>query len=62
VQTGNKIVDTPLHTYIDDAAYADSVNTDLEVYVNSSVNIEDVLKKLHLNLPYDDTLNLVPGQ
>jgi hypothetical protein len=62
VQTGNKIVDTPIHTYIDDAAYADSVNTDLEVYVNSSVNIEDVLKKLHLNLPYDDTLNLVPGQ
>lgn len=60
VQTGKKVVDSPLHAYTDEQSYADSVNTDLETYVNSSVKIEDVLNKLHLNLPYDNILNIVP--
>jgi hypothetical protein len=60
VQTGKKIVDTPLHSYTEDTVYADSVNTDLEAYVNSSVGIEEVLTKLHINLPFDDKLNSVP--
>lgn len=60
VQNGKKIVDTPLYIFTEDSTYADSVNTDIETYVNSAVNIEDVLSKLHLELPYDPRLNTVP--
>ncbi len=62
VQTWKKLVDTPIYYFTEDTSHSDSVNTDLEIYANSSIKISDVLKRLHLNLPYDDVLNTVPWQ
>lgn len=62
VQSGKKILDSPLYIFTEERVYADSVNSDLEIYANSVVKIADVLKKLHIDHPYDEVLNTVPWQ
>ena len=59
--SGKKIFDNVILGITDQKPIADSVNLDVEQYVNDTIDVAQVLYKLHKSYPFDPKLNIVVG-